>query len=195
MLFKRLGIEDNKAKEILQKGYKSGFFQIKKQNAYHLNINKANEASFFKSLSLQGNYELSKEGQNVQTTESGKPKYDPRYIDHDDFVFWVSKELENFERDFFYLFEIAIHKFEEEKVIDLRLYKYPSINGKVPMHTKSAEKLLLELLQIFNEIINAYMLRCLILWPEKIKDKRVLDKLNSIVFGKIMDMRRVLHNH
>ena len=60
------------------------------------------------------------------------------------------------------------------------------------MHTKSAEKLLLELLQIFNEIINAYMLRCLILWPEKIKDKRVLDKLNSIVFGKIMDMRRVL---
>ncbi len=65
MLFKRLGIEENKAKEILRYGYKSGFFQIKKQNAYYLNINKANEASFFKSLSLQGNYGWGEEEPNV----------------------------------------------------------------------------------------------------------------------------------
>ena len=64
-------MEQDKEEEILRSGFDSGFFQTKKMTLHHLTINRANESRFFKSLSLQGNYELSKEGQNVQTTESG----------------------------------------------------------------------------------------------------------------------------
>jgi hypothetical protein len=46
-----------------------------------------------------------------------------------------------------------------------------------------------ELLRIFYEVVDSYMVRSLMFWSNKVQDKDALKKLYSIVFTKISDIQ------
>jgi hypothetical protein len=195
-LLKRFGMEQNKIKEISQKGFDSGLFHTERRTVHHLTIDRSNESRFFNSLSFldSENSMLSVEERNIQNRQVEKEDYRGfRYSNPKDMVSTVSKEIDEFDRTFFDLLERVIEGFEKAKIIDGVLDTYPSSDGKEPIHLKAAKESLLQLLDIFYEIINVYTLRSTILWPQKINDKNILYKLNSIVFNKITDMHKVLH--
>ena len=198
MLFKRFGIEKVKIEEILQKGFESGFFQTEKRTVHQLTINRGNESKFFKALSFQSQNSKSLEGEPVshmvESKKGEKQKdLDSRRADPKYFVAMVSKQLDTFERTFFNMLERTIDRFEKAKFIDGQLDTYPRLDGREPVHLKAAKESLLQLLDIFYETTNVCMLRSAILWPQKIKDQKLLYTLNSIVFNKITDMRQVLY--
>ena len=192
-LLKRFGIEQDKLEEVLRSGFNSGFFQTRKMVLHHLTINRANESKFFKSLSFLHSNNLGslKEEPISHMTES--KEVNGRYTDPKYLVNTVSRQLDEFGRAFFDMLERAIDKFEKAKFIDGVLDTYPSSDGKEPAPLKAAKESLLQLLDMFYETINVCMLRSTILWPQKIKDTKILYKLNSIVFNKITDMRQVLY--
>ena len=47
----------------------------------------------------------------------------------------------------------------------------------------------MELLDIFHEIMIAYIIRSMILWPKKIENRNMLNKVYSILFSKIANIR------
>ena len=98
------------------------------------------------------------------------------------FASTVSKQLDEFERAFFGMLEMAIDRFEKAKFIDMQLDTYPTLDGKEPIHLNAAKQSLLQLLDIFCETINVCMLRSTILWPKKsrIIKSTTLTKLNRI---------------
>ena len=83
------------------------------------------------------------------------------------------------------MLERAIDKFEKAKFIDGVLDTYPSLDGKEPVHLKSAKESLLQLLDIFYETTNVCMLRSAILWPQKIKDQKYCTRLILLFLTKL----------
>jgi hypothetical protein len=51
------------------------------------------------------------------------------------------------------------------------------------------EKSLSELILIFQEVVSAYTYRGMMLWPIKIRDKKILENAHSILFSNIANMR------
>ena len=192
----QVGNED-KVKDIVQKALESGFFKIEEKVFYCLKVNKANKLQFFNSLPLQDFKSLEQlsehDTQGHESTNEKNCGESNSLENTDDVIESVSKELEDFEKAFFDLLVKLIERFEKSKLYDNVLDTAIIPAGKKPLRLIYAEKSLLELLYIFHEIINAYMLRSMILWPKKIKDKDILYKLYSIVFNKIADIRKVMH--
>jgi hypothetical protein len=198
-MLKRFGIEQDKIEEIIRSGFESGFFHTNRMIVHHLTINRAIESEFFKSLSfLHSNNLESLDKEQISHMLESKKEEKPRdvgnrYADPRYFLAMVSRQLDEFERTFFDMLGRAIDRFEKAKFIDGVLDTHPNSDGKEPIHLKAAKESLVQLLDIFYETINVSMLRSTILWPQKIKDKKILYALNSIVFNKITDMRKVLN--
>src|SRR5205807_4467764 len=51
-----------------------------------------------------------------------------------------------------------------------------------------------ELFYLFDQMLEATIRRCIILWPKKIVDRNSLEKLNSVVFERIINIRMLVHH-
>lgn len=86
----------------------------------------------------------------------------------------VQLELDTFEKSFFNLVDsiITIGKQEYDKE-----FGYAYISNELS-----------EAISIFHSVVTSYLFRCLMMWQKKIKDKKTLEKLCSIIFPKLADL-------
>lgn len=80
----------------------------------------------------------------------------------------------------------TIEKFEAVYLSDL------SPSASKPQLTAITSSLF-QLVSMFYELISTYIYRSLIVWPIKIKDKKILNEVFSILFTKIANMRVIIH--
>jgi hypothetical protein len=94
----------------------------------------------------------------------------------------VPRELENFEKIFFKLYEKALTKYNEVNPIGMFKLKHS--------HKLSAGSidLMLYPLHLFHDVVNIYNTHSIFLWPEKVSDKAALKTLYFEVFSKISEM-------
>jgi hypothetical protein len=104
-------------------------------------------------------------------------------------IFTISKELDDLEKVLFDLLRKAIEKWQKVYIEYNVSYrdKGPTYDNVSSM--RAAKDLILQFSSIFYDILNVYMFRSTILWPEKVKHKNTPKKIQSITFTKISDMR------
>ena len=106
----------------------------------------------------------------------------PLYVNTDNLLVSVPRELEEFENAFFILLEKAKLEFEKRNLSILSQTRDPSeFSILIP--------LILQPLKIFHEMINVYNVYSILLWPKKIQDKDTLKELYTVVFTKIANMQ------
>jgi hypothetical protein len=108
------------------------------------------------------------------------------YVNNDNLLVSVPRELEEFEKAFFSLLEKAKVEFEK-RLIYIISRTLPST------HHQSEYSIIISLitqpLDIFHEMVNVYNVNSILLWPEKIQDKDTLKELYTVVFTKIVNMK------
>ena len=102
------------------------------------------------------------------------------YIDQNNLLVSVPKELDQFETQFINL----------AKKTDAMLKEYESHNK--PQDKLNPFELLLELIRILNTSFHAYLYRMVIKWPLVIKDRSIQKKLDGIVVDKMVHIVRTL---
>jgi hypothetical protein len=109
----------------------------------------------------------------------------PLYINNDNLLVSVPRELEEFEKAFLRLLEKAKSEFEK---------RYEYAFGSDPSRFYQSEflkiiRLITQPIQIFHEMVNMYIAYSILLWPKKIQDKDTLKELYTAVFTKIANMQ------
>jgi hypothetical protein len=108
------------------------------------------------------------------------------YINNDNLLVSVPRELEEFEKAFFTLLEKAKSEYERRYFsIVSRTYPYIDSQSEFIM----IMPLIIQPLQIFHEMVNVYTAYSILLWPKKIQDKDTLRELYTVVFTKIANMQ------
>jgi hypothetical protein len=104
------------------------------------------------------------------------------FVDECNPVTLVPRELDNFEKVYFKLYEKAQTKYNQLNPIGVLKMKRS--------HKLSAGSidLMLYPLHLFHDIVNIYNTHSIILWPRKISDKAALKTLYFEVFSKISEM-------
>jgi hypothetical protein len=178
--FKINGITNkNQLDIILKNGFGTGFFSEEEMTLYQLNVRKNKELQFVKSLPFLDCMSISKR-QQTKVTDTVNQKLE--IIRYDDIIPIISKELEYFEKAFINRLAKIREKFE---VVSLSDMLHPTATPQLPVVRSS----LLELISIFHEVLSTYTYRSIIVWPIKIKDKDILNKVYSILFAKIAHIR------
>jgi hypothetical protein len=108
------------------------------------------------------------------------------YINNDNLLVSVPKELEEFEKAFFTLLAKAKSEYEKRYFsIISRSYPFIDYQSEFVM----IMPLITQPLQIFHEMVNVYNAYSILLWPKKIQDKDTLKELYTVVFTKIANMQ------
>jgi hypothetical protein len=169
---------------ILKNGFETGFFSTEEMTLYYLKVRKDKELEFFKSLPFLSSTSLS-EGQQDKREIVNQELTD---INTDNIVLTISNELETFEKAYVLLLAKIIEKFDNAHSDQL----YASTKNdkeKYAVQLQPIKKALDELLDIFYEIMVAYLIRSMILWPKKIENRNILNKAYSMLFSKIASIR------
>jgi hypothetical protein len=109
------------------------------------------------------------------------------YINNDNLLVSITRELEEFEKAFFKLLEKAELEFEEKYVAIPSQTRNLSIQDQ--LEYSKMFFLIIYPLQIFDEMVNVYNFYSILLWPKKIQDKDTLKELYTVVLTKIANMR------
>jgi hypothetical protein len=115
------------------------------------------------------------------------------FLKLDNPLVYVLLELEEFEKSFFSLYIKAREKAGnsmKEKVFDkwaksrrLKLEKSTDL-----LTAEAQDQLLSKPLSIFYRMVDSYLFRSIMVWPNQIQDKVILNKLYEIVFMKIANI-------
>ena len=96
--------------------------------------------------------------------------------------------METFEKAYVPLLAKVIEKFD--KAHSDQLYATTKNDKeKYAVQLQPIKKALVELLDIFHEMMIAYVLRSMILWPKKIQNRNIRNKAYSMLFSKIANIR------
>jgi hypothetical protein len=107
------------------------------------------------------------------------------FIDTENPLVLVPKELDDFERIFFSLFETSLKKYTS--LSTSKRSKTSVTSSSQPEN--SHYNLMLYPLHIFYDIVNLYNIRTSTLWPSQIRDKGALKNLYLDLFTKISEMQ------
>jgi len=99
--------------------------------------------------------------------------------------------LETFEKAYILLLAKVIQKFDKVHSDQLDTTTKDA-KEKYAAQLQPINKALDELLDIFYEIMIAYVIRSVILWPKKIENGNILNKAYSILFSKIASIRTLI---
>jgi hypothetical protein len=163
---------------ILKNGFDTSFFSIEKMTLYHLKVRKDKELQFFKSLPFLSTIPRS----------GDKKREIVNQINTDNIVSTISKELETFEKVYVLLLAKVIEKFDNAHS-DQLYATTKNDEQKYAAQLLPMKKAVMQLLDIFYEIMIAYVIRSMILWPNKIENRNILNKAYSLLFSKIADIR------
>ena len=111
------------------------------------------------------------------------------YVKDDNILVSVSKELDEFDKNYFSALTKIKEKFD-------KLYlktKKDRVIGETKEQNLVAFKPLLNVLsqsvEILYEVLDVYILRCILVWPNTVKKEDIIKKLYSIVISKISDIQ------
>jgi hypothetical protein len=169
---------------IVKNGFDTNFFSIEKMTLYRLNVGKDKELQFFRSLPFLSSISLSERQQDKRDIFN----QEFTNINTDNIISTISKELEYFEKAYIHLLVKVIEKFDNAHSNQL----YATTKDAKEKYTAQLlpiKKALDELLDIFYEIMIAYVIRSIIAWPKKIENRNILNKAYSILFSKIANIR------
>jgi hypothetical protein len=117
------------------------------------------------------------------------------YVKDDNILVSVSKELDEFDKNFFSALAKIKEKFDK---LYLKMKKDDVIKeghgtGETKQQNLVAFQPLLNVLsqsvEILYEVLDVYILRCILVWPNTVKKEDIVKKLYSIVFSKISDIQ------
>jgi DNA-binding Lrp family transcriptional regulator len=117
------------------------------------------------------------------------------YVQDDNILVSVSKELDEFDKNFFSALMKIKEKFDKlylKTKKDHVIKKDQSIDETKGQNLVAFQPLLNVLSQsveILYEVLDVYILRCVLIWPETIKKEDVIKRLYSILFSKISDIQ------
>lgn len=111
------------------------------------------------------------------------------YVKDDNILVSVSKELDEFDKNYFSALTKIKEKFD-------KLYlktKKDHVIGETKEQNLVVFKPLLNVLsqsvEILYEVLDVYILRCILVWPKTVKKEDIIKKLYSIVISKISDIQ------
>jgi hypothetical protein len=192
----KLGHNERHQKEIIRHGLNSGLFEIEKKILYHLRVNrsKLNEfSSFVVTESETNKTQLSKDHSLYSKRSDSYPEN--RYSNLKDLTVSVRHEIQEFHDIFFSLMTSAVEAFQDAQIHADKINKEPD-KKKGVIHNSFSEQsiadLIQELLRVFHIKMNLYVSRSISFWPNKIKNRKDLDRINSIVLKQIAEMHRQL---
>jgi len=111
------------------------------------------------------------------------------YVKDDNILVSVSKELDEFDKNYFSALTKIKEKFDK---LYLKTKKGRAI-GETKEQNLVAFKPLLNVLsqsvEILYEVLDVYILRCILVWPNTVKKEDIIKKLYSIVISKISDIQ------
>jgi hypothetical protein len=144
--------------------------------------------------------ELKQDGMVRQETEKENSREHKLYVNTENILISVSKELEEFEQNFFSLLEKVIKKMRHS-LSKSSSRTHRNKNARLTIESKlyylsEGERLriqpvadsLWQLRNLFFEIVNVYMIRSIDVWSQRIQDQEIRKKIYFIVFNKIANM-------
>jgi hypothetical protein len=112
------------------------------------------------------------------------------YVKDDNILVSLSKELDEFDKNYFSVLMKIKAKFDE---LYLKRKKHHVIGETSHPQNLVAFQPLLNVLsqsvETFYEVVDVYLLRCILKWPQTVKKEDIIKKLYSILFSKISDMQ------
>jgi hypothetical protein len=178
--------------DIIQKGFKSRYFEIEKKKFYHLKFNKAKKLQFFNSISLNNNLWTSDVDDIQGQPKNQKKRKAGNILGTDDIISEISIELNFFEKAFFDLLTKLVERFKKAKMQDKVVDTGQIRDGEQPLHLINAEKALSQLIYIFHTVVNAYILRFMNLTERKTLDEQLQRKGLLLIITRLADMRKAV---
>jgi len=179
--------DERKLKELVRKAFSSGLFKLEKETFYCLKVDLRNRKKFYDSL-------ISKHKilDNLQTNDFTyvskglENNAAMQQIDTKNIIEVELNKLETFEQLFFNLFLKVRQEIDEAFFLS---HSSSPPKEELKLRYKKANRLLMELLDIFYEMMNVYTNYSPIRWSKAVQNKDKLEKLFSAVFSKIAKMR------
>jgi RNAse (barnase) inhibitor barstar len=126
--------------------------------------------------------ELIKEG--AVTNEKVNRREHRFFLNGDNPLVSIPVELDHF-KDYFFKLIDEVNRRSATKITEFDK-KYPD-QLRDPMIKRS--RLLYSLLALYQHLVGMYVLRSLSMWPKKIKDKEVINKLYTEVFNRLQEIQ------
>lgn len=111
------------------------------------------------------------------------------YVKQDNILVSVSRELDKFDKNFFSALIKVKRKFDRLYSETWRKHGMPQAGAADLSPFQPVLNVLSQLVEIFYEVVDVYMLRCILKWPWTVKKDDVIKKLYSILFSKINYMQ------
>jgi hypothetical protein len=189
--FRVYQVDQSHTEDIIQKGFKSGYFEIEKKKFYHLKFNKAKKLQFFGSIPLN-NHLWTSNVDDIQDQSKNQKCKGGNISGIDDIVSEISSELDFFEKAFFDLLTKLVERFEKAKIQDKVVDTSQIRNGKQPLQLINAEKALSQLIYIFHTVVDGYILRLVKLAEDGIVDEQLQSKGLLFIITKLANMRKAV---
>jgi hypothetical protein len=183
--------DEEKLRGIVSKALELGYIEYETRKFKHLKFNKSKKAEFLEYLWKLEGVDDSIQVANLMTTDlhGGNTKDDHvnnRYDNHEVMIKEVAAEIETFQNTF--LDKAQYYKLYKERKVSVVPYK--THLQDVQLYADSLQ----EILRLFHSKLLLYLLRSTIFWPMRIHNKRILNKLNSVVFSKITEVCNLLRS-
>ena len=107
------------------------------------------------------------------------------FLNDDNLLISTPRELDQF-KDYFFKLIDEVNRRSATKITEFDK-KYPESRLRDPMIKRS--RLLYSLLALYQHLVGMYVLRSLSIWPKKIKDKEVINKLYTEVFNRLQEIQ------
>ncbi|MGH9985666.1 MAG: hypothetical protein ACRD8W_17110 [Nitrososphaeraceae archaeon] len=123
--------------------------------------------------------ELVKEGSVEKVQERVNSRSHRLYVDSSNLLITVPRELDEFESNYMNLIEESL-----QKII---------IRNDDPDTTEYVPGVLYALFEIFFVMVDCYLAKVVLVWPNTVSDKETLEKLLRLVFGRITKLQITLY--
>jgi hypothetical protein len=147
------------------------------------------EGKISRQTVLKGVHQLQEDGIIYYKIQKENSRDHNFYVKDDNILVSVSKELDEFDKNYFSALTKIKEKFD-------KLYlktKKDHVIGETKEQNLEVFKPLLnaisQLVETFYEVVDVYLLRCILKWPQTVKKEDIIKKLYSILFSKISDMQ------
>jgi predicted transcriptional regulator len=118
------------------------------------------------------------------------------FVDTNNPIVEISREIEEFENAYISLLK-KVREQINRRYHGVMDHDYSSLQHRSLNEASEffyVTDLISRSLHVFSEVLRVYILRSTVLWPNIIRDKEFLNKLNSTVFAKFSDIRIRIHD-
>jgi hypothetical protein len=111
------------------------------------------------------------------------------YVKDDNILLSVSKELDEFDKNYFSALTKIKEKFDKLYLKTKKDHVISETKEQNLVVFKPLLNVLSQTVEILYEVLDVYILRCILVWPKAVKKEDIIKKLYSIVISKISDIQ------